>query len=512
MESCSKIRTGLAGNQLYLFTNNARRLMLSGRYSDVTIYNTRNLSDTKFHFSKLVIASLSEYFGDLLITHQDQRYIGIPGGLYKGVISNILIGMGATISMHEGDHKAFLQAKSKYKFMSNVMYEADTGYLNLKPNIPVEPSPKVDPLQAACNGRQPHPIPSTSSATGPVNQTCVASVKDSHQDDDIKLLRDYGGSRQNDSILLGQSGLLTPITSSTDVNADPNLNESSAGHLPIPPLESVISVPDCLSDPSFIQSELEKDLTESLERYASLPFPALNEETESLERYASLPFPTLNEETEGILHAQDIDSSTQLTTSISLGTNSAEINVIQSHSTQPHTTSFSNVQRPLSSKKHCPVITLDKKPPNIRPNSSDKSVLRVPNSPDKASVKDVLLGPLTMTTNQMTAKKHKMQNKGLDILTGLKRRCNYCKKLVKRDNLERHLAVCHSCEPCGVEFISRPELQAHLTTFHSKDSRFVCDKCCRLYNSNYIMSHRKRCKLRTPDSEDESYTPKSPTI
>ena len=64
MENWRQIKTELADREghLYTFTDKARTLMFEGRYSDIILYNSKDFTDTKFYFNKLVLASLSGYF------------------------------------------------------------------------------------------------------------------------------------------------------------------------------------------------------------------------------------------------------------------------------------------------------------------------------------------------------------------------------------------------------------------------------------------------------------------
>ena len=125
MESSGKIRTTVANREAHLqgFINHIRGLMFSGRYSDIILYNTKNLSQRQFHFSKIILASMSDYFAELFLTHVDQKYIGVPGTLYKPLIYNILISLGVPVSMTKNENKGFMLARDKYKFTCKIINE-----------------------------------------------------------------------------------------------------------------------------------------------------------------------------------------------------------------------------------------------------------------------------------------------------------------------------------------------------------------------------------------------------
>ena len=91
--------------------------------------------------------------------------------------------------------------------------------------------------------------------------------------------------------------------------------------------------------------------------------------------------------------------------------------------------------------------------------------------------------------------------------TKLKRKCPFCNKNIQKINLHRHINVCHRCSHCNLCFKTRQKMHTHFKKSHSKDDRFLCDKCHTIYNPTYLPQHKKTCK-----GAGESRELRSPTV
>ena len=151
-------------------------------------------------------------------------------------------------------------------------------------------------------------------------------------------------------------------------------------------------------------------------------------------------------------------------------------------SSNTESSALSSPPFPPLPNSHYTDLTLD-----IPTSTSDNSILKAPIS-DKSTLQDLLLDTF----------KNKRKKVKLEGVRGLKRRCNYCSKLLLRDNMESHLSTCHRCEPCDDLFMSRAELQTHINIFHSQDPRFLCNFCNKAFNTGFIETHKNRCKKVKP--------------
>ena len=494
MENWRQIKTELADREghLYTFTDKARTLMFEGRYSDIILYNSKDFTDTKFYFNKLVLASLSGYFAALFFIQPDQKYIGIPGGLYRALISNILVSMGQSVWLSKDDHKRFLQAKQKYKFSSDILISDGNGGNDANEVIgnPVKPAEERE----ICTERAFHNLLSSmalhKSSSEPIrtSEPELENIIPSQTSDTLHLKGIIANSGKDDA----QINSMPLHESYSEVGADPNLNKTAETQLPT--LENIIPVPSSFTE------QFETEVISTLDKFGTLPFTPFNGFNEELleanddlnsskkNTYLDevLPFQNNNKDEPDCENLKLIQSN--MATS-SLDANSESINILEQMNTQ----SSSHITNPRSN-----INT------NVSIGSSSSPLEEVPI--EKYIHKVDVLKKIFKTPNKKipTCKLPKKR------IRGSKKRCHHCKKLIIHDNLGRHLALCHFCQPCSLEFSCRLKLQAHCIEHHSQDSRFVCQLCNRIYNSSYMNQHRRQCVVKL--SDNYSYKSKSPTI